>query len=87
MADSTITTPATTTADAMVLKSVMDNMLNTTNIGLIERTNTMYMQGDTSGAKVLNASIVPLECADSYHKTVNEIFFNTWGAGFSAFSR
>jgi hypothetical protein len=71
----------TTTIDGHDLQMFVDTTLTNSNIGKLVNVSTKYGSGDTLGAISLNASISPKECADDYHKIVNEIFFHTWGIG------
>jgi hypothetical protein len=43
--------------------------------------STKLAAGDVAGAIAINSSIIPNQCAEAYHQTVNGIFFNTWGTG------
>jgi hypothetical protein len=71
----------TTTIDGHDLQMFVDSTLSNSNVGKLVNVSVMYKNGDTLGAISLNASISPKECADDYHKIVNEIFFHTWGIG------
>lgn len=67
----------TTMQDGRDLQTYIDT-LALTNVGKLVEVNTLLSRGDTLLAEALNLSINPKECADAYHKIVNEIYFRTW---------
>ena len=75
-----------TTADGLDLQTFVDTTLTNTNVGKLIVVSNKYSTGDLAGAIALNNSIVPVECADEYHQTVNNIFFNSWAIGNFYFS-
>lgn len=67
----------TTLQDGRDLQLFIDT-LALTNVGKLVEVTTLLSRGDTLLAEALNLSINPKECADAYHKMVNEIYFRTW---------
>jgi hypothetical protein len=67
----------TTTTDGRDLRHFIDTV-SLTNVGLVVEVSKLMAQKDTLAAEQLNQSINPKECADAYHKMVNEIYFRTW---------
>jgi len=67
----------TTLQDGRDLQMYIDT-LALTNVSKLIEVTTLFARGDTLLAEAKNQSINPKECADAYHKMVNEIYFRTW---------
>ena len=74
-----------TTLDGQDLQQYIDT-LALTNVGKLVEVTTLLSRGDTLLAEALNVSINPKECAEMYHKMVNEIYFHTWAKNVFEFS-
>jgi alpha-tubulin suppressor-like RCC1 family protein len=75
LADTTLTD--TTDTDVIDLINFRNATL-ATEMGKIAIVSDSIGSGDTTFAKMLNATIVPSRCAEEYHKIVNEIFLRSW---------
>ena len=73
------------TTDGSDLQQFIDT-ISLTNVGLVVEVNRLMAAKDTLAAEQLNQSINPKECADAFHKMVNEIYFRTWAKNVFEFS-
>lgn len=83
MRDSTIYQQGT--PDDVVIVNFKDS-LSMTNFGTLYEVGRMFQDGDTTGARLANAAIVPKDCKEQSHKIVNEIYGRTWAKGIFEFS-
>ncbi|MCC7331848.1 MAG: T9SS type A sorting domain-containing protein [Flavobacteriales bacterium] len=77
--------PDVNTTDGQDLQAFLDTIA-LSNVGLTAEVHRLMSAKDTLAAEQLNASINPKECADAFHKTVNEIYFRTWAKSVFEFS-
>ncbi len=75
----------TTKLDGQDLQFYIDTLALTI-VGKLVEVATLFTSGDTLLAEAKNQSINPKECADAYHKIVNEIYFRTWAKDVFEFS-
>lgn len=75
----------TTTIDGRDLQLFVDTV-SLSNVGLVVEVSKLMAAKDTLAAEQLNMSINPKECADAFHKTVNEIYFRTWAKNLFEFT-
>ncbi|MBX2960144.1 MAG: T9SS type A sorting domain-containing protein [Flavobacteriales bacterium] len=73
------------TPDGQDLQLFLDTIAFS-NVGLTLEVNRLLAAEDTLAAEQLNLSINPKECADAFHKTVNEIYFRTWAKNMFEFT-
>jgi hypothetical protein len=76
LADSTIETD--TSIEATKLRYYRDTTLANTEIGKLAIVADSISKGDTTFAQNLNALVFDSRCAETYQKTVNEIYLRTW---------